>query len=72
MGDAIAVCLLKQRGFSTEDFLLYHPSGALGKGVLYMVKDLMLKEKDALPIVKPFYLFNIVNQLLNCSFSINN
>lgn len=51
MGDAIAVCLLKQRGFSTEDFLLYHPSGALGKGVLYMVKDLMLKEKDALPIV---------------------
>ncbi len=51
MGDAIAVCLLKQRGFSTEDFLLYHPSGALGKGVLYMVKDLMLKEQDALPIV---------------------
>lgn len=51
MGDAIAVCLLKQRGFSTEDFLLYHPSGALGKGVLYMVKDLMLKEKDLLPIV---------------------
>ena len=50
-GDAIAVCLLKQRGFSTEDFLLYHPSGALGKGVLYMVKDLMLKEKDLLPIV---------------------
>ena len=39
MGDAIAICLLKQRGFSTEDFLLYHPSGALGKGVLYMVKD---------------------------------
>ena len=44
MGDAIAVCLLKQRGFSKEDFLLYHPSGALGKGILYMVKDLMLKD----------------------------
>ena len=51
MGDAIAVCLLKQRGFSAEDFLLYHPSGALGKGVLYMVKDLMLKDKNELPIV---------------------
>ena len=50
MGDALAVCLLKQRGFSTEDFLLYHPSGALGKGVLYMVKDLMLKDKSLLPI----------------------
>lgn len=50
MGDAIAICLLKQRGFSTEDFLLYHPSGALGKGVLYVVKDLMLKDKAFLPI----------------------
>lgn len=50
MGDAIAICLLKQRGFSTEDFLLYHPSGALGKGVLYVVKDLMLKDKALLPI----------------------
>lgn len=50
MGDAIAICLLKQRGFSTEDFLLYHPSGALGKGILYMVKDLMLKDKSLLPI----------------------
>lgn len=51
MGDALAVCLLKKRGFSTEDFLLYHPSGTLGKGVIYTVKDLMLKEIAALPIV---------------------
>lgn len=50
MGDALSVCLLKQRGFSKEDFLLYHPSGALGKGILYMVKDLMLKDKTLLPI----------------------
>ncbi len=50
MGDALAICLLKKRGFSAEDFLLYHPSGALGKGVLYMVGDLMLKDKSLLPI----------------------
>ncbi len=50
MGDAIAVCLLKKRGFSVEDFLLFHPSGKLGKGIMYLVKDLMLKDKDALPI----------------------
>ena len=49
-GDAIAICLLKKRGFSEEDFLLYHPSGALGKGILYMVKDLMLKDINLLPI----------------------
>ena len=52
MGDALAICLLKKRGFSTEDFLLYHPSGKLGKGILYMVKDLMLKDKELLPIAQ--------------------
>ncbi len=51
MGDAIAVCLLKKRGFSYEDFLLYHPSGALGRGMLYTVGELML-EGDKLPIIK--------------------
>lgn len=41
MGDALAVCLLKKRGFTEEDFLIFHPSGALGKGFLYRVSDLM-------------------------------
>lgn len=50
MGDAIAVCLLKKRGFTYEDFLLYHPSGALGKGILYKVEELMVKD-ERLPIV---------------------
>ncbi len=50
MGDAIAVCLLKKRGFTMEDFLLYHPSGALGKGILYKVDDLMIKG-DKLPLI---------------------
>ena len=49
MGDALAVCLLKKRGFSEEDFLVYHPSGALGKGILYHVDELMIKE-EKLPI----------------------
>ncbi|MDD3238014.1 MAG: KpsF/GutQ family sugar-phosphate isomerase [Candidatus Gastranaerophilales bacterium] len=51
MGDAIAICLLKKRGFSEEDFLLFHPSGALGKGILYNVQDLMIKD-EKLPIVQ--------------------
>ena len=48
MGDALAVCLLKKRGFTEEDFLIFHPSGALGKGFLYKVADLMRTEN--LPI----------------------
>ncbi len=50
MGDAIAVCLLKKRGFSYDDFLLYHPSGSLGKGILYKVDELMIKG-EMLPVI---------------------
>lgn len=49
MGDALAICLLEKRGFSEEDFLVFHPSGALGKGFLYKVSDLMLQD-ERLPI----------------------
>lgn len=42
MGDAIAVCLLEKRGFTEEDFLIFHPGGALGKGFLYSVAELMI------------------------------
>lgn len=58
MGDAIAVCLLKKRGFSKEDFLLFHPSGALGKGILYKVEELMIKG-DKLPVIKQDTPFDI-------------
>lgn len=50
MGDALAICLLKQRGFSEEDFLMFHPSGSLGKGILYKISDLMLSDREKLPI----------------------
>src|SRR5574344_411857 len=49
-GDALAICLLKRRGFTTEDFLLFHPSGALGNGILYIVKDLMITG-EKLPVL---------------------
>ena len=51
MGDAIAVCLLKQRGFSKEDFLMFHTSGALGKGLLYKVEVLMIKGDQLLVLI---------------------
>lgn len=39
MGDAIAVCLLKARNFSSHDFAKYHPGGALGKRLYLTLKD---------------------------------
>ena len=50
LGDALAICLLKKRGFSEEDFLLYHPSGALGKKKLIKVSDLMISD-ERMPII---------------------
>lgn len=50
MGDALAVCLLKKRGFTPEDFLMFHPSGSLGKSILYKVEDLMITG-DKLPLI---------------------
>ena len=64
MGDALAVCLLKKRGFSEEDFLIFHPSGALGKGFLYKVSDLMLSEKEKLPIAHENDKFTDVIELI--------
>jgi arabinose-5-phosphate isomerase len=41
MGDALAVCLLKLKGFSSKDFAKYHPGGALGKRLYLRVSDLI-------------------------------
>ena len=40
MGDALALALMKCRGFSTDDFAQFHPGGALGKQLYLRVSDL--------------------------------
>lgn len=51
MGDALAVCLLNLKGFSSKDFARFHPGGALGKRLYLRVVDLSkINEK---PMVKP-------------------
>ncbi len=63
MGDALAMCLLEKRGFTEEDFLIFHPSGALGKGFTYKVEDLMRKEN--LPIENENKLFTDVIETIS-------
>lgn len=41
MGDAVAVALMEQRGFSSQDFAKYHPGGALGKKLYTKVGDIL-------------------------------
>ncbi|MFA5245877.1 MAG: KpsF/GutQ family sugar-phosphate isomerase [Pedobacter sp.] len=49
MGDALAVCLLECRGFSSEDFAKYHPGGSLGKRLYLKVADLAAQNEK--PVV---------------------
>ena len=51
MGDALAVVLLKTRGFTAQDFARVHPGGILGKRLSLMVADIMRTGKD-MPVVK--------------------
>jgi arabinose-5-phosphate isomerase len=51
MGDALAVCLLDYRGFSSKDFAKYHPGGALGKKLYLKVGDISTQNQK--PSVKP-------------------
>lgn len=40
-GDAMAACLIVERGFKKEDFAFFHPGGSLGRRLLSTVEDLM-------------------------------
>jgi len=50
LGDALAVVVQEQRGFSMEDFSLLHPGGTLGRRLNLRIKDLMHTD-DELPLV---------------------
>ncbi|OEK07216.1 KpsF/GutQ family sugar-phosphate isomerase [Roseivirga misakiensis] len=49
VGDALAICLLESRGFTSQDFAKYHPGGALGKQLYLKVDDIY--PKNELPII---------------------
>ncbi|GAB4313627.1 MAG: KpsF/GutQ family sugar-phosphate isomerase [Candidatus Zixiibacteriota bacterium] len=51
LGDALAVALLSERGFTPEQFARLHPKGALGRRLLLTVGDLM-HTGDQVPLVK--------------------
>lgn len=51
MGDALAMTVLAEKGFSTEDFAEFHPGGSLGFRLLTRVKDIM-HSGESMPLVK--------------------
>jgi len=51
MGDALAMAVLNEKGFSPEEFAEFHPGGSLGYRLLTRVKDVM-HTGEALPLVR--------------------
>lgn len=51
MGDALAVCLLDCKGFTSSDFARFHPGGALGKRLYLKVADIFPNNQK--PTVAP-------------------
>ena len=50
LGDALAVALMRARGFTRDEFALSHPGGTLGRQLLTLVRDVM-RTGDAIPAV---------------------
>lgn len=44
MGDALAIALMNERGFRSEDYARFHPGGSLGRRLLTRVADVMRRE----------------------------
>jgi arabinose-5-phosphate isomerase len=51
LGDALALCVLKARGFTLQDYARLHPGGALGRRLM-RAADLM-RRGPRLPLVRP-------------------
>jgi arabinose-5-phosphate isomerase len=50
IGDSLAIALLESRGFTAQDFKVFHPGGSLGANLKY-VSDIMHSD-DRLPLVR--------------------
>lgn len=63
IGDALAVCLLDLKGFTSSDFAKYHPGGSLGKKLYLRVSDIIVQNQ--VPQISPET--NIANAIIEIS-----
>lgn len=50
--DALAIMAMEARGFTADDFSIFHPGGTLGRRLRTQVADLM-RRQEAIPVVAP-------------------
>ena len=50
LGDALALTVMKQRNFTTEDFALFHPAGQLGRKLIRVREAMTFRKGENLPL----------------------
>ena len=65
--DALALAVMKQRGFSEKDFARFHPNGALGRRLLLKVKDVMRQGEDLALLDSNDSVFQILHTMTKAS-----
>lgn len=63
LGDALAVALLEERGFTERDFALFHPGGELGRRLQLKVEDIMRKGSQVPKVPLTAKLSKIVREI---------
>lgn len=63
LGDALAICVLEEKGFSEDDFKNSHPGGSLGKNNLVKIKDIMLSLSDVPKILNNASLGDAIKEI---------
>lgn len=69
MGDALAVTLLRMRGFSEESFRNFHPGGKLG-AALQPVRDIMYKEARLPLLPRSASVIDVLSEISSKGFGI--
>ena len=65
LGDALAIALLKMKGFSREDFVFLHPGGVLGQTAMLRVQDLMHQGEELPRVTEEATLHEALLEILN-------
>lgn len=65
VSDALAVAVMERRGFRSEDFAKFHPSGALGRRLLLTVRDVMRTGADLALVPRDAPLIEVMRAITN-------
>jgi arabinose-5-phosphate isomerase len=63
LGDALAMVLLEERGFTREDFARFHPAGQIGRSLLLRVRDIMRSGEHAAYVNSAMPVIEVLTEL---------